>query len=62
MKKSSSPTESRKKRRSENGDAVPPADPPKVEHRAGIPRLTRRVPPEAERRAFEDAINGWWWL
>jgi len=26
------------------------------------PRLQRRVAPEAERRAFEDAVSGWWWL
>lgn len=62
MKKASSATESRKKRRSDNGKMMPPADPPEVMHRAEIPRLQRRIPPEAERRAFEDAVNGWWWL
>jgi len=31
-------------------------------HQAMPQRLPRRIPPEAERRAFEDAVNGWWWL
>ena len=39
----------------------PPEQPTKP-HQAKPPRLTRLIPPEAERRAFEDAVNGWWWL
>ena len=27
-----------------------------------LPSSQRSGPPETERRAFEDAVNGWWWL
>jgi len=40
----------------------PPDGAPVQPHHAIPPRQTRRIPPEAERRAFEDAVNGWWWL
>ncbi|MFM8718741.1 MAG: hypothetical protein ACKOFH_04275, partial [Chthoniobacterales bacterium] len=40
----------------------PPDDPPEKMVSVMPPRVKRRIPPEAERRAFEDAVNGWWWL
>jgi hypothetical protein len=27
-----------------------------------LPSFRRAAPPEAERRAFEQAVSGWWWL
>jgi hypothetical protein len=51
------------------GDASPctepghcPPETPTQSHQAISPRWQRRIPPEAELRAFEDAVNGWWWL
>ena len=39
-----------------------PPEPATQMRQAMPPRLQRRVAPEAERRAFEDAVSGWWWL
>jgi len=39
-----------------------PHEPPAHRRQALPARLQRRVPPEAERRAFEDAVSGWWWM
>jgi len=34
--------------------------PMRVTH--ALPSSQRSGPPETDRRAFEDAVNGWWWL
>lgn len=77
VKKISSQRPSVSGRRTKKSSAAPPCDapghcppvpaaamkeamPPRVSH--GLPSAKRPVPPAAERRAFEDAVNGWWWL
>jgi hypothetical protein len=65
MKASTRPTASKRRRSGDSGNpdpANPPSAPPVKMHQAMPPRLKRDGPPEAERRAFEDAVNGWWWL